>query len=113
MTFIQLDAMALKYLISWNQRILIDTECWLIHTRIRSSEKSKIEENNLQFYGPASNCLELGKLGYTLNGYYLVKSNDLQDSSSKKAIVDVVHCQFQQSLKGAGKKGIGWRLIAY
>jgi len=29
-----------------------------------------------RFYGPARNCNELGKLGYALNGYYLVKGKD-------------------------------------
>ncbi len=29
--------------------------------------------NGLRFYGTASNCEELGRLGYTFNGYHLVK----------------------------------------
>jgi len=68
-------------------------------------DTNKKEQINLQFYGPATNCDELGKLGYTLNGYYLVKNKD-QKLESSRGNIDVVHCLFQQPLKGSFFKGI-------
>lgn len=59
----------------------------------------------MQFYGPAANCDELGKLGYTLNGYYLVKKMQ-QEMQNHEGVIGVVYCLFQQPLKGPGKKGI-------
>ena len=46
-----------------------------------------------QFYGPPANCSDLTRLGYTLNGFYLVKkpSND-----EKITTLDIIHCAFQQ-----------------
>ena len=90
----------------------IHTECFLIPIFRRNRDNTNIEENNLQFYGPASNCGELGKLGYTLNGYYLVKNSDLHAPSSIKAIVDVVYCQFQQVRQESSKKGKYWIVCA-
>jgi len=52
-----------------------------------------------RFYGPASNCNELGKLGYTLNGYYLVKGKGESLSNSIEAVL----CQF--NLPGKSKEG--------
>lgn len=43
-----------------------------------------------QFFGPPTNCSELSLLGYTLNGYYLVKpKNDATDP-------EIVYCAFKQ-----------------
>ena len=44
------------------------------------------------FYGPATNCKELSILGYTLNGFYLVKGK----GSSKNTKVEIISCQFKQ-----------------
>ena len=44
-----------------------------------------------RFYGPPSNCNELGKLGYTLNGYYLVKGKGESLSNGIEAVL----CQFK------------------
>jgi len=55
-------------------------------------EKNDTEEQeNLPkpFYGPPSSCADLTKLGYTLNGFFLV--NGSKSSSS----IEVVLCQFQ------------------
>jgi len=41
------------------------------------------------FYGPPTNCSDLGKLGYTLNGYYLVNGAKIQNQ------IEVVLCRFQ------------------
>ena len=53
------------------------------------------EENKIgrKFYGPATNCDELGMLGYTLNGFYIVKGKDLSTSINK---IEVVYCRFSQ-----------------
>ena len=65
--------------------------------------KNNRDESVLQFYGPAANCHELGKLGYALNGYYLVK-NMQQEMRNHERAVDVVHCLIQKPLKGSIKK---------
>ena len=44
-----------------------------------------------KFYGPATNCNELRQLGYTLNGYYLVKGK----GEIIKSEVQVVYCRFK------------------
>ena len=58
-----------------------------------SQKEIKDGERNRQFYGPAINCDELGLLGYTLNGYHLVKKTT---DSNKKGKIGIVYCQFQQ-----------------
>ena len=49
------------------------------------------EEQNVSkpFYGPPSNCADLAKLGYTLNGYFLVNGSKITKS------IEVVLCRFQ------------------
>ena len=46
-----------------------------------------------KFYGPATNCSDLALLGYTLNGYYLVKpvANDINTT-----LLETVYCSFKQ-----------------
>ena len=61
-------------------------------------EKEKVA-NDKRFYGPASDCNELGKLGYTLNGYYLVKGEGDSTSNSIEAVL----CQFK--LPNESKEG--------
>jgi len=51
----------------------------------------KEEAEDTRFYGPASNCNELGRLGYTLNGYYLVKGKD----ESIRISIEAVLCRFK------------------
>ena len=50
-------------------------------------------ESETRFYGPATSCEELGKLGYTLNGLYLV---DCKDKSKKGVKIEVIECRFKQ-----------------
>jgi len=45
-----------------------------------------------RFYGPPTSCSDLSLLGYTLNGFYLVKPN----SNSNDAKVEAVSCSFEQ-----------------
>ena len=49
-------------------------------------------ESKTGFYGPASSCEELGMLGYTLNGLYLVDCKD----KSIKGKIEVIECRFKQ-----------------
>ena len=67
-------------------------------------EKKTRNQNTAEsrFYGPATSCDELGKLGYTLNGLYLV---DCKDKPSKDRL-EVIICRFKQpngSKEGNGK----------
>lgn len=43
------------------------------------------------FLGPAKNCKELAILGYTLNGFYLVKGKE-QSNNNK---IEMISCQFE------------------
>ena len=43
------------------------------------------------FYGPATSCKELGILGYTLNGFYLVKGKE-QTNINK---IEIISCEFE------------------
>ena len=51
------------------------------------SEKIRI----VQFFGPATNCEELLRIGYTRNGFYLVKGG----ATSKNSHVEIVDCVFK------------------
>ena len=53
-------------------------------------EKNVTRASQEKFYGPASSCLEISKLGYTLNGYYLVKGKN----QTKNDQVEVLGCRF-------------------
>jgi len=72
---------------------------------ISGNQNSMNEDENstvgARFYGPPTNCYDLGKLGHTLNGYYLVKGNE---SSNKNKMV-TVYCAFQQAQGVLGKQG--------
>ncbi len=39
-------------------------------------EKDATENNNVVYYGPTASCVEISKLCYTLNGYYLVNGKN-------------------------------------
>ena len=58
---------------------------------ISEQDKNETEEQKTvqRFYGPPGNCSELGKLGYTLNGYYLVNGS----KSSRQ--IEIVLCRFK------------------
>lgn len=45
-----------------------------------------------RFYGPPTNCDELSKLGYTLNGYYWVNSS----GQSNNSFMEVISCRFKK-----------------
>ena len=54
--------------------------------RNETEEQDALEE---RFYGPPSNCSELSKLGFTLNGYYIVKG------SKNSSQIEIVLCRFR------------------
>ena len=57
----------------------------------RGKEKNETEKEDVnRFYGPAKSCEELLKIGYTRNGFYLVKG--INATSNKH--VEVVDCLF-------------------
>ncbi len=64
-----------------------------LHILYSGNNDNKNGGKSQQFYGPATNCDELGQLGYTLNGYYLVKR---ATDSTMKGNIGIVYCQFQQ-----------------
>ena len=62
-----------------------------------SNEKERGDsDQSKQFFGPPTNCHEIGQLGYTLNGYYLIKR---RDDSNENGKIGVVYCRFQQIQK--------------
>lgn len=66
----------------------------------KPGNKTNKEEELERFYGPATNCAELSKLGYTLNGYYLVNSGINQPNKDRK--ITIVDCRFRHPT-GMGK----------
>lgn len=70
-----------------------------------SSGDDKDGQNQIerQFYGPATSCDELGLLGYTLNGFYIVKGKGQSSSSNK---IEVVYCRFLRPHQQGTKEGI-------
>ncbi len=65
----------------------------MLFNRRKSKNNTENEnQDDRQFYGPAKSCNELGNLGYTLNGYYLVNGKD----KSERIGVEVVFCRFKQ-----------------
>ena len=58
--------------------------------------------SQFRFYGPATGCNDLGRLGYTLNGFYLVqeKENHSTNSiSSNNRQIEIVECNFKHNPK--------------
>lgn len=76
-----------------------------MHLYIVFSKKEKNRSENqdivdTKFYGPASSCFEISKLGYTLNGYYLIKGKN----QTKNNQVEVLGCRFKHP--DGSKEGI-------
>ena len=68
-----------------------------------SSGKEGNLDDDKQNNGPATSCEELGKNGYTLNGYYIVKGKSQPSSGSNK--IEVVYCQFYQPYNRVTENG--------
>jgi len=69
--------------------------------------KNETDHNNRNiFYGPPTNCSDLARLGYTLNGYYLVKSyiteiidgntTAINEAINDTSLVETIYCAFKQ-----------------
>ena len=56
-------------------------------------EKKPTEEEEMRFYGPATSCEELLKIGYTRNGFYLVQGVN----ATSNRHVEMVECLFTNS----------------
>ena len=72
--------------------LFLSKKYYIIFYENSGKEKNDTEgEENVTkpFYGPPSNCTDLAKLGYTLNGYYLV------NGSKSSSNIEVVLCRFQ------------------
>jgi len=66
----------------------------LLPPSILYGDRNKTETQiHNKFYGPPTNCSELSLLGYTLNGYYQVKSGNMANIAQ----VHTVYCSFKQS----------------
>ena len=64
---------------------------------LRGKKKNETDEENLKvFYGPPTNCSDLSRLGYTLNGFYMVKNLALSDNLKKTTKLETVYCAFKQ-----------------
>jgi len=58
----------------------------------RGKEKNQTAKEDIKrFYGPAKSCEELLKIGYTRNGFYLVKGKNATSNSH----VEMVDCLFR------------------
>jgi len=53
------------------------------------------DNKNARFYGPARSCKDLEKLGYSLNGYYLVQNENTELKNSEEQKIEVIICRFQ------------------
>ncbi len=63
----------------------------------------------MRFYGPALSCEELLKIGYTRNGFYLVKGN----AASNSKHVELVDCLFKNPKGIKEGKKIAQRAFDY
>ena len=61
------------------------------------------EDNERAFEGPPTSCATLAKIGYTLNGYYLIKGKDQQSKNIRPNKIQIVFCRFKQ-IKFPGNK---------
>ena len=73
---------------------------FIVFSNGKRKSKSK-EHTDQQIHSNPENCDDIGKLGYTLNGFYFVNDN----VSAGRFVV--VFCQFKLPPAGGGKsKGI-------
>jgi len=54
------------------------------------------KENRKSFYGPPTSCSDLAQLGYTLNGFYLVKNPVVNENFPQITTTQTVYCAFKQ-----------------
>ena len=70
----------------------------LLPLRILLGERKNDTNDKIsRFYGPPTNCSDLIKLGYTLNGFYLVKTNNTDNTKDVHNLkTETVFCSFKQ-----------------
>jgi len=66
--------------------------------------KGNNDNENAIFYGPPSSCKDLGKLGYTLNGYYFVRNKNIEVGSLTEKKMEVILCRFQFPSENTGRQ---------
>ena len=67
--------------------LIINSTCH--STSGKETNLTEEETSSRPFYGPPTNCIELEKIGYTLNGYYLVNGSENSNQ------VEVILCRFK------------------
>ena len=60
----------------------------------RKNDTNETNSKVHRFYGPPANCSDLKELGYTLNGFYLVKPD--RDSTLDDENLKTIYCFFKQ-----------------
>ena len=77
---------------------------FLIYYSKKKINGTEEEASTRRFYGhPPTSCEDLNKIGYTLNGYYLIKGNNEKQKLDNANRIQVVYCQFLRP-PGANKK---------
>jgi len=72
--------------------LLFDTIIMCYRNRKNKDETEEGANKSNIFFGPPTSCEELNNLGYTLNGYYLIKGKGKLNANR----IQVVYCQFLQ-----------------
>lgn len=65
----------------------------LIPSDARHDKDLTKHHNN--FYGPPTNCFDLARIGFTLNGYYVVNAEE-GSTTDNKTNPEVIYCAFKQ-----------------
>jgi len=66
----------------------------------KEKNETDADESQIRFYGPATGCNDLGRLGYTLNGFYLVQEKgNYSTNSSNNRQIEIVECRFRHNKK--------------
>ena len=84
---------------SLNDKLFTRNQYAIYHCIIPSSKEQNSVvnyEEEQEFLGPPTSCETLAKLGYTLNGFYLIKGNDRKSNDDKINKIQTVFCQFKQ-----------------
>ena len=64
---------------------------------LRGKKKNETDQENRNlFFGPPTNCSDLTRLGYTLNGYYMIGRSTNVGKSTHITTLYAVYCTFKQ-----------------
>jgi len=81
----------------------------------RKNETEQQKQNNRRRYEQPTNCSDLSLLGYTLNGFYMIKSNEssIQSNSINNDIkLETVYCAFKQPEGKFNSTLVGKRIMS-